>query len=45
MDIALPGEGGRSTRYRLVGLPAQPVIGARFSRIAYAAAHVVADPL
>ncbi|TIN06583.1 dihydrodipicolinate synthase family protein [Mesorhizobium sp.] len=45
MDIALPGEGGRSTRYRLVGQPAQPVIGARFSRIAYAAAHVVADPL
>ncbi|WP_192357117.1 dihydrodipicolinate synthase family protein [Mesorhizobium mediterraneum] len=44
MDIALPGEGGR-TRYRLVGQPAQPVIGARFSRIAYAAAHVVADPL
>ncbi|TIQ55068.1 MAG: dihydrodipicolinate synthase family protein [Mesorhizobium sp.] len=43
--MALPGEGGRSTRYRLVGLPAQPVIGARFSRIAYAAAHVVADPL
>ncbi|MER8437243.1 dihydrodipicolinate synthase family protein [Mesorhizobium sp. M1312] len=45
MDIALPGEGGRSTRYRLVGLSAQPVIGARFPRIAYAAAHVVADPL
>ncbi|ESZ21283.1 dihydrodipicolinate synthase family protein [Mesorhizobium sp. L48C026A00] len=45
MDIALPGEGGHSTRYRLVGQPAQPVIGARFSRIAYAAAHVVADPL
>ncbi|RWM72666.1 MAG: dihydrodipicolinate synthase family protein [Mesorhizobium sp.] len=45
MDIALPEEGGRSTRYRLVGQPAQPVIGARFSRIAYAAAHVVADPL
>lgn len=45
MDIALPGEGGRSTRYALVGQPVQPVIGARFSRIAYAAAHVVADPL
>jgi hypothetical protein len=45
MDIALPGEGGHSTRYHLVGQPAQPVIGARFSRIAYAAAHVVADPL
>ena len=45
MDIALPGEDGRSTRYALVGQPVQPVIGARFSRIAYAAAHVVADPL
>lgn len=44
MDIALPGEGGRSTRYALVGQPVQPDIGARFSRIAYAAAHVVADP-
>ncbi|MGX9143567.1 dihydrodipicolinate synthase family protein [Mesorhizobium sp. 128a] len=45
MDITLPGEGGRHARYRLVGQPAEPVIGARFSRIAYAAAHVVADPL
>jgi len=45
MDIALPDEGGRSTRYALVGQPVRPVIGARFSRIAYAAAHVVADPL
>lgn len=47
MDISLPGEGGRSSRYRLVGQPVQPVqpaVGARFSRIAYAAAHVVADP-
>ncbi|MER9749051.1 dihydrodipicolinate synthase family protein [Mesorhizobium sp. M0140] len=45
MDISLPGEDGRSTRYALVGQPVQPVIGTRFSRIAYAAAHVVADPL
>ncbi|AZO45138.1 dihydrodipicolinate synthase family protein [Mesorhizobium sp. M7D.F.Ca.US.005.01.1.1] len=45
MDISLPGEGGGSDRYTLVGKPVQPVIGARFSRIAYAAAHVVADPL
>lgn len=45
MSIVLPGEGGRSTRYTLVGQPVRPVIGARFSRIAYAAAHVVADPL
>lgn len=45
MDIALPGQEGHSARYHLVGQPARPVIGARFSRIAYAAAHVVADPL
>ncbi|MER9295528.1 dihydrodipicolinate synthase family protein [Mesorhizobium sp. M0621] len=45
MDISLPGENGRSARYALAGQPVQPVIGARFSRIAYAAAHVVADPL
>jgi hypothetical protein len=45
MDISLPGEDGRSARYALAGQPARPVIGARFSRIAYAAAHVVADPL
>ena len=45
MDIALPEEGGRSASYRLVGKPVQPEIGGRFSRIAYAAAHVVADPL
>ncbi|KRB19512.1 MULTISPECIES: dihydrodipicolinate synthase family protein [Mesorhizobium] len=45
MDISLPGEGGHSSRYALVGQPVRPVIGARFSRVAYAAAHVVADPL
>ena len=45
MDIALPEQDGRSARYQLVGQPAQPVIGGRFSRLAYAAAHVVADPL
>ncbi|CAN7605240.1 dihydrodipicolinate synthase family protein [Mesorhizobium sp. LjNodule214] len=45
MDIILPEEGGRHSGYRLVGQPVQPVAGARFSRIAYAAAHVVADPL
>ncbi|CAN7349386.1 dihydrodipicolinate synthase family protein [Mesorhizobium sp. LjRoot246] len=45
MDISLPGEDGRSARYTLAGEPVQPMIGARFSRIAYAAAHVVADPL
>ncbi|TIW92145.1 MAG: dihydrodipicolinate synthase family protein [Mesorhizobium sp.] len=45
MDISLPGEDSRSARYTLAGEPVQPMIGARFSRIAYAAAHVVADPL
>ncbi|WP_192177809.1 dihydrodipicolinate synthase family protein [Mesorhizobium amorphae] len=45
MDITLPEEGGRRASYRLVGLPVQTVADARFSRIAYAAAHVVADPL
>ena len=45
MDITLPVESGRSTSYRLVGQPVRPVAGARLSRIAYAAAHVVADPL
>ncbi|ESY67557.1 MULTISPECIES: dihydrodipicolinate synthase family protein [Mesorhizobium] len=45
MDIALPDEGGPSSRYALVGQPVRPMVGARFSRIAYAAAHVVADPL
>ncbi|TJV19414.1 dihydrodipicolinate synthase family protein [Mesorhizobium sp.] len=45
MDIALPGESGPSSHYALVGQPVRPMVGARFSRIAYAAAHVVADPL
>ena len=45
MDITLPEEEGRSASYRLVGQPVQPVIGGRFSRVAYAAAHVVANPL
>jgi hypothetical protein len=45
MDVTLPGEGGWRVGYRLVGQPVQPVIAARFSRTAYAAAHVVADPL
>lgn len=45
MDIVLPADGRSAARYVLVGPPVQAVIGARFSRIAYAAAHVVADPL
>ena len=44
MDITLPaGDGGR-VGYRLVGQPVAPVVGAHFPRLAYAAAHVVADP-
>ena len=45
MDIILPAENGGRARYRLVGAPVEPSIGASFSRIAYAAAHVVADPI
>jgi hypothetical protein len=45
MEISLPSEDGRSATYQLTGRPVHPVAGARFSRVAYAAAHVVADPL
>ncbi|SFO14495.1 Protein of unknown function [Mesorhizobium sp. NFR06] len=44
MDIILPAENGDRVRYRLVGRPVEPSKQAHFSRIAYAAAHVVADP-
>ncbi|RRI07836.1 dihydrodipicolinate synthase family protein [Mesorhizobium tamadayense] len=44
MDIILPEGNGSRVRYRLVGQPAEPVIGVDFPRVAYAAAHVVADP-
>jgi len=44
MDIDLPETDGRTVPYRLSGVP---VVGssAPFNRVAYAAAHVVADPL
>ncbi|MXP65926.1 dihydrodipicolinate synthase family protein [Roseomonas sp. M0104] len=44
-EILLPVAGGSLQSYRLQGraLPA-PAPGARFNRIAYSAAHVVADP-
>ncbi len=45
MDIVLPAESARRASYRLVGHPVEPIIGAAFPRIAYAAAHVVADPI
>jgi hypothetical protein len=45
MDIVLPESDGRSRLYNLVGTPVEAVQGACFPRVAYAAAHVVADPL
>ncbi|ESW93365.1 MULTISPECIES: dihydrodipicolinate synthase family protein [unclassified Mesorhizobium] len=44
MDITLPTQNGGRVSYKLAGSPVEPVIGAVFPRIAYAAAHVVADP-
>jgi Protein of unknown function (DUF993) len=46
MKIDLPGETGRMQSYRLSGTPlplARPA--SPFNRVAYAAAHIVADPL
>lgn len=45
MDIALPTRAGAVERWRLRGKPVSSPMAPRFSRIAYAAAHVVADPL
>ena len=45
-SIALPADGAKLERYRLIGEPlSPPASGGSFSRIAFAAAHVVADPL
>lgn len=44
MDIILPAENGERVGYRLVGQPTEAIIGADFPRVAYAAAHIVADP-
>ncbi|ESY13466.1 dihydrodipicolinate synthase family protein [Mesorhizobium sp. M0615] len=44
MDITLPTQNGGRVSYKLAGSPVEAAIGAVFSRIAYAAAHVVADP-
>lgn len=44
--LLLPGAGGSLHLYRLTGTPAQkPSTPPSFNRIAYAAAHVVSDPL
>ncbi|MGB3068895.1 MAG: dihydrodipicolinate synthase family protein [Ottowia sp.] len=46
ISLPLPFEGGTLRDYALRGTPpAQPLPGIRFNRIAYSAAHVVADPL
>ncbi len=45
MDIVLPESDGTRRPYALAGKAVRPVAAPRFSRIAYAAAHVVADPL
>lgn len=44
MDIILPVAGGKRETYRLRGAPVAPS-SIPFNRIAYAAAHIVADPL
>ncbi|MGE0329993.1 MAG: dihydrodipicolinate synthase family protein [Ramlibacter sp.] len=45
LSLTLPGAGGSLSPYTLKGTrPEQPAAGARFNRIAYSAAHVVADP-
>ncbi|MGN6551534.1 MAG: dihydrodipicolinate synthase family protein [Pararhizobium sp.] len=45
MSIVLPAGDGSTGRYQLVGTPVSPAADPSFDRIAYAAAHVVADPL
>ncbi|MBN8753797.1 MULTISPECIES: dihydrodipicolinate synthase family protein [Variovorax] len=46
LSLALPTAGGALAPYALRGTaPARPDAGVKFNRIAYSAAHVVADPL
>ncbi|MDM0013732.1 dihydrodipicolinate synthase family protein [Variovorax sp. J22P168] len=46
LSIILPVAGGALAPYTLRGsIPVRPAAGTRFNRIAYSAAHVVADPL
>lgn len=45
MTLKLPTADGTIENYRLTGQPVAGQPGAQFSRVAYAAAHVVADPL
>jgi hypothetical protein len=44
MRIVLPDHHGKLSEYVLAGRPVKAVTGKRWSRVAYAAAHVVADP-
>jgi hypothetical protein len=45
LSLQLPSTGGNLFQYTLRGSePVKPAIGVRFNRIAYSAAHVVADP-
>jgi hypothetical protein len=45
IDLALPDADGHFVPYRLTGTPIEAVVPARpFNRVAYSAAHVVADP-
>jgi hypothetical protein len=45
VHIDLPDGAGRLASYRLSGKAIEPPAQPRFNRVAYAAAHVVADPL
>ena len=46
LTLTLPTAGGALAPYTLRGsVPAKPPAGVKFNRIAYSAAHVVADPL
>jgi len=45
MDLELPEGDGSRRRYMLAGQAVEPPANTSFPRIAYAAAHVVADPL
>jgi hypothetical protein len=45
LSLYLPASNGRIERYTLTGsAPVKPAPGVKFNRIAYSAAHVVADP-
>ncbi|MDO6964624.1 dihydrodipicolinate synthase family protein [Rhizobium alvei] len=46
LTLKLPGADGAVTNYALVGMPlSRPSAPPQFNRIAYAAAHVVSDPI